>query len=180
MPSLTSDGAGSSMPGRGNEEHDALLNTGSRSHTTDDPSPSSVEQGHQADGGICESKVEKRQQRQLYTLLLGLFVPLTVGITLLCLFNNPPNASSPPRQPPSTGPPGSKTPHVPVPIGGGNWTLPPPSNVPRNDAYWTQGRHGVVASEEAGCSRMGVDILKRGGNAVVSAMIMCIYAKTLC
>lgn len=70
-----------------------------------------------------------------------------------------------PHQNPSGGKGG---PHVVVPIGGPQ--LPPPTDLPRNDAYLVRAEKGAVASEDVDCSKMGVDVLKEGGNAVVSVL----------
>lgn len=69
-----------------------------------------------------------------------------------------------PNQNPGSG--GKGGPHVVVPIGGPQ--LPPPTDLPRNDAYLVRAEKGAVASEDVDCSKMGVDVLKEGGNAVVS------------
>ena len=45
----------------------------------------------------------------------------------------------------------------------------------RNEAYLVKAKHGAVASENKLCSDIGVSVLKRGGNAVDSAI-----SATLC
>lgn len=69
-----------------------------------------------------------------------------------------------PHQNPGKG--GKGGPHVVVPIGGPQ--LPPPTDLPRNDAYLVKAEKGAVASEDVDCSKMGTQVLKEGGNAVVS------------
>lgn len=68
----------------------------------------------------------------------------------------------------STNPTDGKSPTVVVPDE--PFKLPPPTGLPRNDAYLVQAENGAVAAEDITCSRMGVDILKRGGNAVDAAI----------
>lgn len=51
---------------------------------------------------------------------------------------------------------------------------PVPSGT-RNPAYLIKASHGAVASENEICSRMGVDVMKAGGNAVDAAV-----STTLC
>jgi hypothetical protein len=117
---------------------------------------------------LSTSRIERDQQRRLCILVTVLIFPLTFILLLMThTFHIPWIHDRSSDLPPSTDPPGKGgdgPQHVPIPIGG----LPPPTNVPRNDAFWTQGEGGIVASEDETCSRMGVDILKAGGNAVVS------------
>lgn len=72
----------------------------------------------------------------------------------------------------STNPNDGKGPTVVVPDE--PFKLPPPTGLPRNDAYLVQAENGAVAAEDITCSRMGVDILKRGGNAVDAAITTCL------
>ena len=51
-----------------------------------------------------------------------------------------------------------------------NFTLPGPQPGLRNPSYLKRGRHGAVATEVDLCSQTGVNILKRGGNAVDAAI----------
>lgn len=44
----------------------------------------------------------------------------------------------------------------------------------RNPAYLIKAKHGAVASENIRCSRIGVDVMKDGGNAV-DAMVASIF-----
>jgi len=46
----------------------------------------------------------------------------------------------------------------------------PIPGTPRNPAYLIRATNGAVASENKICSEVGVDILKKGGNAVDSAV----------
>ncbi|WWC67679.1 gamma-glutamyltransferase [Kwoniella pini CBS 10737] len=51
------------------------------------------------------------------------------------------------------------------------WTLPPPTGLPRNEAYLIQAQNGAVASEDKTCSDLGLSILKdKNGSAVDSAI----------
>ena len=53
-------------------------------------------------------------------------------------------------------------------------SLPPPTKLPRNEAYEVSGKNGVVAADEGTCSEMGVDVLRQGGNSVVSEhLVLC-------
>jgi hypothetical protein len=126
------------------------------------------------DGGYRRSEREHQQQRRLCTLITLLFIPLTLVLLLFTgtlhiriPFLKDPHNHNP--HPPTSGN-GDGRQKVPIPISNNNgtFTLPPPTNKPRNEAFWTQGEKGVVASEDAKCSEMGVQILERGGNAVVS------------
>ena len=123
--------------------------------------------------GSANSRLEREQQRRLCILVTVLLFPLTFVLLLIThTFHIPWIHDSSSDLPPSTNPPGKGgdgPQHVPIPISG-PFKLPPPTNVPRNDAFWTQGEGGLVASEDETCSRMGVDILKAGGNAVVSRL----------
>lgn len=38
--------------------------------------------------------------------------------------------------------------------------LPPPTGLPRNEAFLIKARYGAVASEDKTCSEMGISILK--------------------
>jgi hypothetical protein len=125
-------------------------------------------------GGYRRSEREQQQQRRLCTLITLLFIPLTLVLLLFTgtlhiriPFLKDPHNHNP--HPPTSGN-GDGRQKVPIPISNNNgtFTLPPPTNKPRNEAFWTQGEKGVVASEDAKCSEMGVQILERGGNAVVS------------
>jgi Gamma-glutamyltranspeptidase len=44
------------------------------------------------------------------------------------------------------------------------------NSVDKNPAYLIRAEHGAVASENELCSRIGVDVLKDGGNAIDSAV----------
>lgn len=64
---------------------------------------------------------------------------------------------------------GSGDPHVVIPADQ-PWKLPPPTGLPRNEAFLTKAESGAVASEDVTCSQMGTDILRKGGNAVDAAI----------
>ena len=51
-----------------------------------------------------------------------------------------------------------------------NFTLPGPQPGLRNPSYLKRGKHGAVATDVDICSQTGVDILKKGGNAVDAAI----------
>lgn len=113
------------------------------------------------------------KERTLCLVATSLFVVLTVVLLIAArAIPNPfdrspyldPTDPNDPHQNPGKG--GKGGPHVVVPIGGPQ--LPPPTDLPRNDAYLVKAEKGAVASEDVDCSKMGVDVLKEGGNAVVS------------
>ncbi|WRT65034.1 gamma-glutamyltransferase [Kwoniella shivajii] len=56
------------------------------------------------------------------------------------------------------------------------WTLPPPTGLPRNDAYLVNATRGAVASEDVTCSNLGLSILRDKNGSAVDAAI----TTTLC
>ncbi|OCF41169.1 gamma-glutamyltransferase [Kwoniella heveanensis CBS 569] len=56
------------------------------------------------------------------------------------------------------------------------WTLPPPTGLPRNDAYLINATSGAVASEDKTCSDLGLSILRDMNGSAVDAAI----TTTLC
>ncbi|WWC59190.1 gamma-glutamyltransferase [Kwoniella dejecticola CBS 10117] len=56
------------------------------------------------------------------------------------------------------------------------WTLPPPTGLPRNEAYLIQASNGAVASEDKTCSELGLSILRDKNGSAVDAAI----TTTLC
>lgn len=139
-----------------------------------DPRRAGGSGGGGSGGGYRRSEREHQQQRRLCTLITLLFIPLTLILLLFTgtLHIRIPFLKDPHNHNPPTSGNGDGRQKVPIPISNNNgtFTLPPPTNKPRNEAFWTQGEKGVVASEDAKCSEMGVQILERGGNAVVSVI----------
>ena len=191
--SFRRDAEGEREPNAGTEERDTLL---SRSATPDLEAagrssrkgsllPSFARGGTRANGKKRRdsnenifldtrrgsARTEREQQRRLCIAITLIIIPLTFVFLLFThTFHIPWIHDRSDDTPPTTNPPGSHgdgPQHVPIPIKG-PFKLPPPTDVPRNDAFWTEGEKGVVASEDETCSKMGVDILKAGGNAVVS------------
>ncbi|KAJ9108666.1 hypothetical protein QFC20_003365 [Naganishia adeliensis] len=126
-----------------------------------------------------ESRQMAGKERTLCLVATSLFVVLTVVLLIAArAIPNPfdrspyldPTDPNDPHQNPGKG--GKGGPHVVVPIGGPQ--LPPPTDLPRNDAYLIKAEKGAVASEDVDCSKMGVDVLKEGGNAVDAAVATCI------
>lgn len=60
-----------------------------------------------------------------------------------------------------------------IPDYGGAEVIPSPSGT-NNPAYLIKAHNGAVASENVICSNVGVDIMKKGGNAVDSAVATCL------
>ncbi|WVQ97806.1 gamma-glutamyltransferase [Kwoniella sp. CBS 9459] len=56
------------------------------------------------------------------------------------------------------------------------WTLPPPTGLPRNEAYLINATSGAVASEDKTCSDLGLSILRDKNGSAVDAAI----TTTLC
>ncbi|WWC87225.1 gamma-glutamyltransferase [Kwoniella dendrophila CBS 6074] len=56
------------------------------------------------------------------------------------------------------------------------WELPPPTGLPRNEAYLIEAKNGAVASEDVTCSNLGLSILKNKNGSAVDAAI----TTTLC
>ncbi|WVF70079.1 gamma-glutamyltransferase [Kwoniella sp. CBS 6097] len=56
------------------------------------------------------------------------------------------------------------------------WTLPPPTGLPRNDAYLIKATSGAVASEDKTCSDLGLSILRDKNGSAIDAAI----TTTLC
>ena len=123
-----------------------------------------------------ESRQMAGKERTLCLVATSLFIVLTIVLLIAAraipnpFDRNPyldPTDPNDPHQNPGNG--GKGGPHVVVPIGGPQ--LPPPTDLPRNDAFLVKAEKGAVASEDVDCSKMGVDVLKEGGNAVVSTLI---------
>ncbi len=118
------------------------------------------------------SQTEIKRRRNLIICLIPL---LTLVSLVLCVSAGAiPNPFS--SSPANSSDGDSGNPHVILPTGpDGPFRLPPPTGLPRNEAFITHADHGAVASEDITCSNMGVDVLKEGGNAVDAAI-----ATTLC
>lgn len=104
------------------------------------------------------------------TSCLGVTAFLILLTTLILYLSSLSQSSSSPGGIPSTSPEDPNGPHVVVPISPIN--LPPPTGLPRNDAYLVEAQNGAVASEDITCSDMGVEVLRKGGNAVVSDLFL--------
>ncbi len=113
------------------------------------------------------------QQRRLMCTVFPLLALATLLILMLSGAIPNPIGPTPHANQPASSDPKKDSPHVVIPTNR-TYTLPPPTDLPRNPAYMTEAGHGAVASEDITCSNMGVDVLREGGNAVDAAITTCL------
>jgi hypothetical protein len=176
--------------GIGEDEREQLLTTGEHHSGDAGGSGSDLEIGNRkannkgkhnrrnSNGLLGDRRPERRhtagKERTLCLVATSLFAIITIVLLIATrAIPNPfgghshridPANPNDPNQNPGKG--GKGSPHVVVPINGPQ--LPPPTDLPRNEAYLVKAENGAVASEDVDCSKMGTQVLKEGGNAVVS------------
>ncbi|KAJ9096809.1 hypothetical protein QFC21_005080 [Naganishia friedmannii] len=182
--------------GVGEDEREQLLTTGEHHSGDGGGSGSDLEIGNRktnnkgkhnrrnSNGLLGDRRPERRhsagKERTLCLVATSLFAIVTIVLLIATrAVPNPfskhsheidPTGPNDPHQNPGKG--GKGSPHVVVPINGPQ--LPPPTDLPRNEAYLVKAEKGAVASEDVDCSKMGIQVLKDGGNAVDAAISTCI------